>query len=123
MTETIDHIVARVVEGIYQDMPELLEKFGERGRTKCREDNYHHIKHLESARKLESDEFFIDYALWLNNLLTTRGMQTKHVIDNFERLEKEIQQTNEFEYKEDYLRILSKGKEELEELTVDSPSL
>ncbi|MCA0989498.1 hypothetical protein [Guptibacillus algicola] len=123
MKETIDHIVARVVEGIYQDMPELLEKFGERGRTKCREDNYHHIKHLDSACKLESDEFFIDYALWLNNLLTTRGMQTKHVVDNFERLEKEIQQTNEFEYKEDYLRILSKGKEELEELNVDSPSL
>ncbi|WP_377891911.1 hypothetical protein [Alkalihalobacillus sp. R86527] len=123
MKETIDYIVERVVEGIYKDMPELLERFGERGRTKCREDNYHHIKHLDSARKLEADDFFIDYALWLNNLLTSRGMQTKHVIDNFERLEKEIKRANNFGNKEDYLRILSKGKAELEELTVDSPSL
>ncbi|WP_270182839.1 hypothetical protein [Alkalihalobacillus sp. CinArs1] len=122
MRSTIDQVVERVVEGIYKDMPELLEKFGERGRSKCIEDNYHHMKHLESARNLDADEFFIDYALWLNNLLTTRGMETKHVIDNFERLEREISKTT-FENKEDYLRILSKGKAELEELNVDSPSL
>lgn len=122
MKTVFDQIVERVVEGIYQDMPELLDKFGERGRIKCMEDNYHHIKHLESARNLEADEFFIDYALWLNNLLTTRGMHTKHVVDNFERLEKEIAHST-LNYKEDYLRILSKGKAELEELYIDSPSL
>lgn len=26
---------------------------------------------------------FSDYALWLNSLLTSRGMKTKHIIDNF----------------------------------------
>lgn len=119
----IDEIVERVVVGIYKDMPELLDKFGERGKQKCLEDNYHHIKHLESARSLNTDDFFVDYALWLNNLLTTRGMKTSHIIDNFERLENEIMRSTEFEQKVDYLRILSKGKAELEELTADSPSM
>lgn len=119
----IDEIVERVVVGIYKDMPELLDKFGERGKKKCLEDNYHHIKHLESARSLKTDGFFVDYALWLNNLLTTRGMKTSHIIDNFDRLEDEIKRVTDFEEKEDYLRILSKGKTELEELTADSPSM
>ncbi|WP_347552666.1 hypothetical protein ABFG93_10355 [Pseudalkalibacillus hwajinpoensis] len=40
----MDAIVEKVFEGIYRDMPELLDKYGETGRVKCREDNYHHIE-------------------------------------------------------------------------------
>jgi hypothetical protein len=122
MMSQIDAIIDRVVQGIYHDMPELLEKYGEQGRVKCREDNYHHIKHLNSARNLDSDDFFVDYVLWLNNILTARGMKTEHLIDNFKRLENELRASESFEEKEDYLRTLKKGLAELEELTVDSSS-
>ncbi|MCA0173764.1 hypothetical protein [Bacillus sp. RAR_GA_16] len=122
MMSQLDEIIDRVVEGIYRDMPGLLERFGEQGRVKCREDNYHHIKHLNSARNLNSDEFFVDYALWLNNILTVRGMKTEHLIDNFKRLEIEISAAEPFEEKEDYLCTLKKGMAELEELTVESSS-
>lgn len=122
MMSQLDEIIDRVVEGIYRDMPELLERFGEQGRVKCREDNYHHIKHLNSARNLNSDEFFVDYALWLNNILTVRGMKTEHLIDNFKRLEIEISAAEPFEEKDDYLCTLKKGMAELEELTVESSS-
>ncbi|MFP3340744.1 hypothetical protein R0J91_22405, partial [Micrococcus sp. SIMBA_131] len=77
--------------------------------VKCREDNYHHIKHLNSARNLGSDDFFVDYVLWLNNILTARGMKTEHLIDNFKRLENELRASDPFEEKEDYLRTLKKG--------------
>ena len=88
--DQINAIIDRVVHGIYKDMPELMDRFGEQGRVKCREDNHHHIKHLNSARNLDSDDFFVDYVLWLNNILTARGMKTEHLIDNFVRLDKEI---------------------------------
>ncbi|WP_273853805.1 hypothetical protein [Guptibacillus spartinae] len=120
MTSQIDVIIDRVVQGIYRDMPELLERFGEQGRVKCREDNYHHIKHLNSARNLDSDDFFVDYVLWLNNILTARGMKTEHLIDNFKRLENEIGAVESFDEKDDYLSTLKKGIAELEELTVES---
>lgn len=118
--DQINAIIDRVVHGIYKDMPELMDRFGEQGRVKCREDNHHHIKHLNSARNLDSDDFFVDYVLWLNNILTARGLKTEHLIDNFVRLDKEILDSEPFEEKEDYLRILKKGLAELEELTADS---
>ncbi len=35
----MDSIIEYVTEGIYRDYPALLERFGERGREKCCEDN------------------------------------------------------------------------------------
>lgn len=82
----INDIIDQVTEGIYRDYPVLLEKYGEQGRKKCREDNEHHIKHLQTAVSLGDKQFFIDYAHWLNGILTSRGMKTDHLVDNFERL-------------------------------------
>ncbi|MEK4027115.1 MULTISPECIES: hypothetical protein [Bacillaceae] len=68
---------------IYKREPALLSRFGEEGKAKCLEDNNHHIKQLESALLLDNEQFFIDYALWLNGILTKHGMSTRHLIDNF----------------------------------------
>jgi hypothetical protein len=82
----IDSIIEEVTDGIYRDYPILLEKFGERGRQKCKEDNEHHIKYLQTAASMDEEKYFIDYAHWLNGILTSRGMKTEHLIDNFQRL-------------------------------------
>lgn len=82
----INVIIDQVTEEIYRDYPVLLEKYGEQGRKKCREDNEHHIKHLQTAVSLGDKQFFIDYAHWLNGILTSRGMKTDHLVDNFKRL-------------------------------------
>lgn len=82
-----DAVLKEVVAGIYKAYPQLLEKYGERGRQKCWEDNLHHMKHLETAYALRSDKPFIEYAHWLDRILTSRGMHTDHLIDNFERID------------------------------------
>ncbi|KKK37155.1 hypothetical protein WQ57_15640 [Mesobacillus campisalis] len=82
-----NEIIDEVTQGIYQDFPVLLEKFGERGVEKCREDNGHHLKHLETALFLGNPQSFIDYAHWLDGILTSRGMATEHLVDNFCRLQ------------------------------------
>ncbi|KAA0547344.1 hypothetical protein FZW96_10730 [Bacillus sp. BGMRC 2118] len=79
-----------VTESIYKANPILLDKFGQRGKQKCKEDNLHHLRHLQTAFELKNSFVFIDYTNWLNNLLTNRGMETIHIIDNFERLETAI---------------------------------
>jgi hypothetical protein len=78
--ETVIH---RSVKEIYVKYPELDEKFGERGREKCYEDNVYHFQYLETSAGLGSSKVFIDYALWLNSVLVSRGMSTDHLIDNF----------------------------------------
>lgn len=82
----LEEIIGKVVAGIYTDSPELHEKFGDRGKEKCREDNHHHFKQLQAAEKLGNEQAFIDYAHWLNGILTSRGIKTEHLTDNFESI-------------------------------------
>lgn len=103
--ETKDRIISVVVKGIYEDYPELTGKFGERGKRKCEEDNRHHFDHLDTCLTMNNDQMFVDYALWLNGILTARGMETKHLIDNFERIDRAIAHEGT-ENQEDYMRLL-----------------
>jgi hypothetical protein len=82
-----DQIVYEATEKIYQNEPSLLERFGEKGKEKCREDNHHHLKHLQTAFDLQNAQVFTDYAIWLNGILIKHGMKTQHLIDNFDYLE------------------------------------
>jgi hypothetical protein len=80
----VDEIVNQVTERIYELEPTLLERFGEQGKAKCREDNHHHMRHLQTAFDLNETKVFTDYAVWLNGILTRHGMNAQHLIDNFE---------------------------------------
>ncbi|MED1862569.1 hypothetical protein P4V41_03830 [Fictibacillus nanhaiensis] len=85
MTEfNIDVMVERVTEKIYQKDPTLVERYGDKGRAKCIEDNQHHFKHLETAYELNNGAFFIDYAIWLDGILQKFGMSTELLMDNFD---------------------------------------
>ncbi len=75
-----------VLASMYQAFPELMEKYGERGLAKCREDNVHHFRHLETAYLLNNNQIMIDYAVWLDGILRKFGMTTEHLVDNFERI-------------------------------------
>ncbi|WP_079509253.1 hypothetical protein [Mesobacillus jeotgali] len=99
-------VIEDVTEGIYKDYPDLLEKYGERGRQKCREDNEHHIKYLQAAAEMDEEKYFVDYAHWLDGILTSRGMKTEHLVDNFARLKTAFQKMNEDEHSVIYVKML-----------------
>ncbi|CAM4023352.1 hypothetical protein [Mesobacillus thioparans] len=99
-------IIEDVTEGIYKDYPILLEKYGERGRQKCKEDNEHHIKYLQTAADLGEEKYFTDYAHWLNGILTSRGMKTEHLVDNFARLKIAFGNTEDEEQKDVFITML-----------------
>ncbi|MFC0523816.1 hypothetical protein ACFFGV_09635 [Pontibacillus salicampi] len=86
-----DKIVEAVVAEIYAAYPQLQEAFGERGRRKTIEDNYHHLHHLETCFELRDYTFFQDYTAWLQRVLTSRGVSTELIIDNFERLSRHME--------------------------------
>jgi hypothetical protein len=109
MTEfNINAMVERVTEKIYANDPSLMDRYGEKGRTKCIEDNHHHFKHLETAYELDNEEFFIDYALWLDGILQKFGMTTELLMDNFSLIvevlnEQDVKNTTRIEAYIDYL--------------------
>ena len=79
----------RALEAMYRN-PFWDERFGERGRRFAREDNLHHIAYLVQALRAESADLLINYARWLQRVLTTRGMCSQHVSENFQRLAEAI---------------------------------
>ncbi|WP_273124023.1 hypothetical protein ACNRWW_17075 [Metabacillus sp. HB246100] len=113
--QDIDSTIEEVVKGIYESYPILLEKYGELGRKKCREDNYHHFKHLDTAYTLKEEKIFIDYTLWLNNILTSRGMKEDHIIDNFERISHALEPFTDHDEAVYYKKLLSLAIMKLED--------
>lgn len=75
----------RALEVMYRD-PFWLERFGERGRGFAAEDGRHHVAYLVEALRADDPRLLREYARWLQSLLTTRGLCTLHVSENFARL-------------------------------------
>ncbi|MGP4081911.1 hypothetical protein ACTWQL_18605 [Pseudalkalibacillus sp. R45] len=113
MIGTKERMIDNVVEQIYRQYPELKERYGEQGIQKCREDNDHHFKHLETAFELKNDQFFVDYALWLNGILQKHEMTAEHLYINFEMIQGVLDVELGIERKEAYENALNKAIVEL----------
>ena len=109
----MNSIIEEVTEGIYREYPVLLEKYGERGRQKCKEDNEHHIKYLQTAASMDEEKYFIDYAHWLNGILTSRGMKTEHLIDNFQRLIRAFEKSKDDKHVRVFIQMLESAIDSL----------
>ncbi|MBA2175714.1 hypothetical protein H0266_12505 [Halobacillus locisalis] len=111
-----DTLVYQVAEEIYAHYPHLWERFGQNGRDRTEEDNHHHLDHLSAAYEMDSVDFFIDYTTWLNNVLTSRGVGTFLIVDNFERLARLINDMECEDEKEQqsFIEYLQKALQHLE---------
>ncbi|MEY2933986.1 MAG: hypothetical protein RL033_4735, partial [Pseudomonadota bacterium] len=97
-------LTARVVSEMYRD-PFWSARFGERGRKFSEEDGQSHISHLVQALVARDPEVLSRYGRWLRSVLTTRGMCTRHLTENFERLEWAVRDLNaDAQPAVDYLR-------------------
>ncbi|GAF66087.1 hypothetical protein BTS2_2987 [Bacillus sp. TS-2] len=104
-----EKVVSLVVKEIYEEFPFLWEKYGEHGLERTKEDNYPLLKYLETAFQLKDETHFVEYALWLNNILTTRGMSTNIIIDNFERLAFHLPSYTSSEEKKAFLNYINEA--------------
>ena len=78
-------IADRAVREMYGD-PFWLDRFGQRGRTFAEEDGRFHLTYLIEALRTTNPESLVTYATWLRSVLTSRGMCTRHLAENFHRL-------------------------------------
>lgn len=81
----VEAIGARSIEAMYRD-PFWAARFGDRGRRFAEEDGRRHVQYLAEAIETAHDAPFMAYARWLRSVLTTRGMCSLHIYDNFARL-------------------------------------
>lgn len=72
--------------GIYQRHPALVQRFGDRGVEACREDINHHLDYLDGALATDEPALFTNYAIWLKDVLTSRGVPISHLAESFDLL-------------------------------------
>lgn len=109
-----DQIVEKLFRRFYKEYPSL-EKFGENGKKRTKEDIYYHFQYLETAYALQEPKVFKDYVIWLAEVLETRGVGKQLLFINFVWLIEEIKTfeiTDELEF---YINALKKGMQILSE--------
>ena len=84
-----DALTDRVLAEMYESSF-WRERFGERAQKHGRQDGLFHIKYLAEALRTGEASVIEQYARWLQQVLTTRGMCTRHLDENFERLGRAI---------------------------------
>ncbi|MDC0715582.1 hypothetical protein [Nannocystis bainbridge] len=85
LAEASDRLTERVLGEMYVD-PFWRERFGERADRHGRQDGRFHVQYLQQALAGDDPAVLENYARWLQQVLTARGMCTLHLAENFERL-------------------------------------
>jgi hypothetical protein len=113
-----DRIVKKLFDRFYEEFPSL-EKFGESGKKRTEEDIYYHFQYLETAYKLDNKQIFTDYSKWLQDILTSRGLDSFYLVLNYKWLIEEMAETDT-EEKDFYMSALEEGIKVLEALETGS---
>ena len=74
-----EELAREITQAIYDHEPGLLERHGERGRSKCLQDMRYNLEHLAPAVALGDPALFGRYVTWLDQLLRARGVATDDV--------------------------------------------
>ena len=69
-----DALAQEVTDALYAERPQLLARYGEQGREKCRQDLRFNLEHLAPAVALGEDAMFVGYVRWLVGLLAARNV-------------------------------------------------
>jgi hypothetical protein len=91
LEQSANALSARVVQEMYEDRF-WLERFGQRGLEHSQQDGRFHVSYLVQALIASDPGVLTRYARWLRSVLTTRGMCTRHLAENFERLARATQE-------------------------------
>ena len=74
-----EDLARAITDALYRERPDLLARWGERGREKCLQDMRDHLERLAPAVALSDPAMFAGYVRWLAGLLTARQIPTADV--------------------------------------------
>ncbi|WP_409251905.1 hypothetical protein V1502_17640 [Bacillus sp. SCS-153A] len=90
--ELINKLVSEVAQSVFQKHPELVEKYGEKGRFQTTADLQKHFHYLQTAFRLQAPEIFIDHVKWLSNVLSSRNIDILFVITGLTFMKERIKE-------------------------------
>ena len=93
LTTKAEEIAALATRSLFEQQPQLEERFGPRGREKSREDFAHHVRYLAEAVRADSPTLYREYATWVTSLLSNLGLTREHIRWGFSYLKPAIAET------------------------------
>ena len=79
-----------VTDRLFAARPELLARYGERGRAMCLQDMRYNLQHLAGAVELGAPELFAGYVRWLEHLLRVRNVPAEDIRHTLAEMESVI---------------------------------
>ncbi|MDZ7684422.1 MAG: hypothetical protein U5O39_04970 [Gammaproteobacteria bacterium] len=75
-------ITELVISKDYARRPELIERYGERGRAFYKRNNDYHLSFLAEGVANEDAVLFVDYVTWARSMLTSHGVLLEDPMEN-----------------------------------------
>jgi len=101
-----------IVQYVYDHLNRSEDQMGD-----IQEETLNHIEHLESAVYARMKSIFIDYVLWKENMLTSRGFDPKGVINSLVVMDERVSQIQGIKNKDMYQSFLQQSISLLNERT------
>jgi hypothetical protein len=79
LLERREELARTVTQRLYDELPELMDRYGAAGREKCLQDMRYNLEHLAPGVALRDPGLFAGYVKWLRNMLGSRGIPTAEV--------------------------------------------
>ena len=78
----LDELAQAIAERHFREHPEVLARYPEAGRQRCREDARFHLRYLAIALDAAAPELFLDYIAWTKVLLGARNVPASDLAGN-----------------------------------------
>ncbi|MEW5765197.1 MAG: cobalamin-dependent protein [Acidobacteriota bacterium] len=118
LTETL---AGEAVERQYGRRPDLLARWGEQGKSRCREDAVSHLSYLAQALRVEEPSLFSDYLAWVKVLFRSLQIPDGDLMENLRILKELVQESLSFEEARAAGEILDEGMRAFPGLSGESP--
>lgn len=79
LLERKEELARSITVALYAEMPELMARYGDWGRSRCLEDMRYNLEHLAPAVALGEPSLFAGYVTWLRDMLGSRGIPSHEV--------------------------------------------
>jgi len=86
ISERTEAISEWIVASDFARRPEIVERYGERGREGYRRDNAYHLSFLTEAVASGEAALFVDYATWAKSMLLAHGGMVEDLVHNLRLL-------------------------------------
>lgn len=109
-----DEMAHAITDALYRERPDLLAKYGDRGRRKCLQDMHYNLEHLTPAVALAEPVLFERYVTWLRQMLSSRGVPADDVLRSLQLTRDEVRRRLGAEEAEAVVAALQAGLRVLE---------